>query len=553
MNELVTPKKTTKSFVDIMNGLVKHSEHQMEKEIEVNYCPKRKVLEYIQKKSYRIPDEIYASWPKFYAIEIEKNDRSIVTLSFRNNANLDNIINLLQMADALYEVQDFTELQNTKLKILTIRSNTDRALVYLLNKYNEFSTEATSHLWEVYRAVIENSMDNKNPKWKTFLSLSIDAWEDEEDIPIELKCNIENNSINPDFSNYLTEIDNCKIKSIYSALSSADRIIFKSAVYDHYIFNEALNFAAFTIENYIYYNPFEYSLSSNIKGTAFITNNFPIYQYYILELHSNAEKIFSERFEPTFFEKLFDSKKWDKHLKSANSLSKSGLSIVDRFILASRYSKTLSKLSLLFDGASIITSLFYFKKEFSNGKSSSNEITLDEKELGKDLITIDFICDSKSYTLFSESSIRKILEFYADFSKFKLDKEPEITLNNNFAFYILQNITDVEYLKSTSFYESAKNIFLQKEGQTLSLLEYLKSKNLSKCIETTNTILRGKDIKTLNNTDSQLNIDDKEIIAQVSDNEDSRNITYYNDSYCPVNYTEWYIEVLGISIREDNS
>lgn len=497
MSDLVTASNNQDtnyvSLAIIIDEILDHSsEHQMEKEVEVIYCPERKVFEYKQNKFYKIPEDIHSSWPKFYAIEIEENDRNIVTLSFRNNPNTANIVNLLQMADSSYELKDFDAINNIKIKLLTIKTNTDASLAYLFNKYSEFSIEAASHLWEVYRTVIANSMDKKNPKWKSALSHSIDAWADEETFSEESKCIDENSSRNFNFGFDFDNLDKCRIKSIYRDLTSQKKSKFKAAVYNHYIFNEAVNFTNSILKDRAF-NPFEHSLNNYTKCTSFISHNLPIYQGFIIDLQKKSEDIFAMKFEPSFFEKITDEKKWDKHLKSANSLSKSGLSIVDKVILSGKYSKSFSKISPLFDGAAFLTSIYYFSKEFYNTENRNDAPQeLDEKILGKNLITIDFICNTSFFSYLDEENTDKLLKFYAEFSKFKLDNEPQIAMEINPAFHILQNMTDISYLKSTDFYSIAVKIVINANNQNIPLINLLENKNLTSCIEETNNILSGK-------------------------------------------------------------
>jgi hypothetical protein len=533
---VATPDIVTERHTELNNAmnqiLFTLSEDQMEKHVVVEYRPEREAYEFLQQKNYRISEEFYVNWPKFYSIEVDEKDKNIITLSFRGKPNMNNIENLLRKAGASYEIDDFPNIAS--IMLLTIKTNTDKALVYLMDKYRKFSFEAASHLWEVYRVVIENSMDLKNKKWKTALSSAVDAWADEEQLSEDFKCNLENESETSSSAEWFYNSE-CDIKSIYIGLSSEDKNRFKKAIYKNRIFQNAVMVAAGIINDDDKLNPFEMSLKDSDKCRDYIIANFPLYKNVIDNILNEAGSIFVKTFEPGFFEKLFDEKKWDKHLKSGSAFTKSYLSLADRFIYTS---KNLKSFTTIFDTVNLVTSLVYFSREFSSpNKNEDYSLKLDESSLGKDLVAVSMVCNNEYFISLNKDSLTSLIQFYADFSKLMINANSKIAIESNPALYLFQNSTDIAYIQSINININAK--LLDNSGNEKSILEFLKEQNFNRCIENVKNTLSANDI----------NINEEDIINSSANNSTTTlNITESSE----VNFTYQYPYSSVLNVAEES-
>ena len=68
-------------------------------------------LRVTHKINYKIPQEIYSQWPKFYSIVLDSGNKQIVSLEFKNTPNLVSIRKVLSLFQAEFEHREVAAKQ----------------------------------------------------------------------------------------------------------------------------------------------------------------------------------------------------------------------------------------------------------------------------------------------------------------------------------------------------------------------------------------------------------------------------------------------------------
>lgn len=493
-NSEIIPLQNTDSSISTFFTTALTNSEKMEQDVQVEPCDVLKVFKFKQNKSYRLTEEQYAKWPKIYSISLDQNNKQIVTLEFRNNPNLSFITNILILNSAKYSQQTYSMPVNGKevsSHIIRIEENSLKVIGGLIGIYNKMSVEAGALLWEAFRYIVEDSMDNSDPRWKEGLSYRLAAWSESAENLDEDYCE---NSLNQIF-----DFD-YNAKQAYNRLSHEDRQKFFKAIIAQVVKIYALA-TINSLSSNDKYQTIEDALNTVEKCNKYINHNLPSSLVSLAKkVQSEASQAFETRFEPTFFQNLF-SDKVSKHAKWGGAGVGASLSILDKIGIIGKKMPVVQTISTVIDISKIVYSLAYAQKEIY----SNNEIKpIDIIDLSKMIVCRDLICNHSILKSLTPESLTKLVKFYSDFVYSEITHNPSIHDEEYLSSYLIKKMTNPESIKELGLEENTKTLLEKDNGETITIAELIIQYNQTICYDQILEVLSGESNSLPNDSDNNL-------------------------------------------------
>ncbi|MCT4635038.1 MAG: hypothetical protein N4A31_02165 [Rickettsiales bacterium] len=454
-----------------------------------------------QQTPYKISAELYAQWPKFYSIVLDKGDHQIVSLEFRNNPDLSSLNKILNLFEAKHEYREV--LQGENQQILRITENGIQVIAYLYHIYNNISTKASDLLSVSLTYMTEDMMEKTVPTWKQDISIRLLSWlEDEYDV---LKENGEcilrigyapeygeepNNSaieiLKERFRNYSQEERSAEFKKMTSELVyKAKQKLLEE--FDPVYIKEMSYFKKFANLEKIFDTPDkcdQYLYQKNLTIQ-------PLTERMCLNIGKKLTSLDSSVMDNIGKTVFSDTNL--KHTKVTGSGVGSTLKLLLDFGIIGVKS-TVSPIFNILDALKIVSSVAYGVKELYVEENDKKVINY--PELAKSFSCKISICTIDSFINLTPDSQEKLSYFYAGYIYAATKEFHHYPSESYLASSLLDNLSNQTYTEKLGL-KSHLNQNLEKlDGTSISILEYNKQHNQTKCYEEILQDLMGRDANT---------------------------------------------------------
>lgn len=455
---------------------------EMQPEVSAESCDVRKVVEYKQNKLYRLTPEQYNVWPKIYSIAISIENKEVVTLEFRNKPNLSAVKNLLHLYSAAYSEKEFTIDKNSGKTVNTIRieTNSVKAIAHLFGIYSEMSVDAGMLIWEVFRALVEDSLD-KDPLydgWKHGIAYTIAVWA--ESIQCEESEACEHND-NYDF----IKNQEYQAKLSYNRLDKEHKQQFLKNLVSYIINIKAAEIFS-NLPLLDKYSTIENAFDSADKCLKYVASNMPDVKQFVESTSNLAQEIFVDRFEPTFWEKL-TSDKGTKDIKVGGTGLGAGLSLLDKLGVLGKKLPIVQGIGLVLDVSKVFLSYAYVTKEDQPSEP------IDISELATLLVCKDVVCNHSILDSLKPESLKVLIKFYGDFIYKEVKNNPSVRDYEDLTTYFIKRISDVSSFKELGLDEKSKVTLEKTSGEIVTIRSFISQYNLTKCYDELYSILTSSE------------------------------------------------------------
>lgn len=454
-----------------------------------------------QQTHYKISAELYAQWPKFYSIVLDKGDHQIVSLEFRNNPDLSSLNKILNLFEAKHEYREVSQGENQQ--ILRITKNGIQVIAYLYHIYSNISTKASDLLDASLSYMTEDMMERTVPTWKQDISIRLLSWledyslEDEYEMEngeclLHIGYSIEyeeepNNSeieiLKERFRNYSQDERSAEFKKMTSELvyktkqkllKEFDPVYIKEMSYFEKfanlekIFNTPDKCDQYLYQKNLTIQPLTEKMCQNIGNTLIRLDNSV--------LDSIGKTVFSD--------------KSLRHTKVTGSGVGSTLKLLlDLGIIGVK--STVSPIFNLLDALKIVGSVAYGVKELY--VEDNDRKAINYPELAKSFSCKISICSIDSFINLTTESQEKLSHFYARYIYAATKKFHHYPSESYLASSLLDNLANQTYTQELGLKSYLSENLETLDGTSISILEYNKQHNQTKCYEEILHDLMGRD------------------------------------------------------------
>lgn len=459
-----------------------------------------------QQTPYKIPAELYAQWPKFYSIVLDKGDHQIVSLEFRNNPDLSSLNKVLNLFEAKHEYREV--LQGENQQILRITENGIQVIAYLYHIYNNISTKASDMLDISLSYMTEDMMERTVPTWKQDISIRLLSWLEDYNSEDEYNTLEENGecllSIGyvPNYEEDSTKLEIEDLKEKFRNYSQEERSAeFKkmtSELVDKAKQKLLKEFDPDYIKEMSYYKKFE-----NIEK---IFNTPDKCDQYLYQKHLTIQPLTEtmclniEKKLITLDVSLIDnigkvvfSDKSLKHTKVTGTGVGSTINLLLKLGVIGVKS-TVAPIFSVIDALKVFGSVAYGVKELYADEETKKPI--DYPELAKSFSCKISICTIDSFVTLSTESQEKLSDFYARYIHASTQNLHHYPSESYLASSLLDNLSNQSYTEELGLKSYLNQNLETLDGASISILEYNKQHNQTKCYEEILHDLMGQEANT---------------------------------------------------------
>lgn len=496
----------SKSNNTITNTSSKEIDIPNEPTINIFNSPDGSII-FKQQTPYKIPSEQYTQWPKFYSIVLDKGDHQIVSLEFRNNPDLSSLNKVLNLFEAEYKYREVSQGENQQ--VLRITENGIKVIAYLYHIYNNISTKASDMLDISLSYMTEDMMERTVPTWKQDISIRLLSWLEDFNTEEELISLKENGEclITTGYTTIyeekptISEIEFLKekFKNYNQEERSAE---FKKMTSDLvYQAKEALlkEFDPDYIKEMSYYRKFENI--EKIFNTPDKCDQYLYQKYLTIKPLTETMCLNIEKKLINLDDSLIDnigkvmfSDKSLKHTKVTGTGVGSTISLLVKLGVIGVKS-TVTPIFNVLDALKVFGSVAYGVKEIYSDKEHKK--TIDYPELAKSFSCKISICTIDSFINLTTESQEKLSDFYARYIHAATKDFYHYPSESYLASSLLDNLSNQTYTENIGLKSNLKINLETINGISISILDYNKQHNQTKCYEGILHDLMGRDASVI--------------------------------------------------------
>ncbi len=460
-------------------------------------------IRFTHKTNYKIPPEIYVQWPKIYSIVLDKVNKQIVSLEFRNIPNLFAINKVLSLFQAEYEYREVP--QGETQQVLRIVSNGIQVISYLTNVYLSISAEAVGVLESALSHMTEHMMDKTLPTWKQDISLRMASWSDPSDMDDDLPKHINNVNECELCVTYSADSTDCVelhqprsemdlYKEYYIELSHEEKHLeFKKITTDivtQQVKDLISQFNPEYIKEISYYKKYdniEKVFDTSDKCSQYLYQKNNMIRPFVEEMQGGIEQKLLRLFTPSVLEQIFSDKNM-KHIKVAGTGVGASTSLLLKFL-----DRRMPILFDIIDVTKVVVSAAYGIKE-SGIIDDSHKKEIDLHELSKSFSCKVTICNIDSFVSLNHDSQTKLADFYAIYIYTSVTTNPhKYPTESYLASNLLERLSNQSYVERLDIKKELSTMLQKNDGSALSVQEYIGSYNQTTCYIQVLDDLMGQD------------------------------------------------------------